>query len=129
MSYYTEGYISKSEVPCNQILDMSSDCPFAGFAPLMSSCIGIEPAQPFKVEVGVGKVPLILFVQTQLNSTQFSMKTIEETVEEKSALKNAATKFTIKVDAQFLLSLKQNHTKVRFELDPECEKIEKITVI
>lgn len=134
MSYYTEGYVSKINISCNQALVLPSDCPFTGFKSLIAESIAIEPTQPFKIDVGNGSTPLILFMDGQEGNKKQENSTGESNGESKqitprSDLRAASTSFTINVDAQFLLSLKLNHTKVQFEVDLNLDKIETVTVI
>ena len=130
MSYYTEGYVSKINISCNQALVLPSDCPFTGFKPLIAESIAIEPTQPFKIDVGNGNKPLILFMDGQERNKKQENSTGEsKQITPRSDLRAASTSFTINVDAQFLLSLKLNHTKVQFEVDLNLDKIETVTVI
>lgn len=130
MSYYTEGYVSKINISCNQASGLSADCSFTGFKPLIAESIAIEPTQPFKIDVDNGSTPIILFMDGQEGNKQQENSTGEsKQIPPRSELRSASTSFIINADAQFLLSLKLNHTKVRFEVDLNSEKIEKVTVI
>ena len=109
MKYYTEGFIKSITVG-------------QGKAPVKADKIEIEVSVPYKIPDG--EKNLLLFIaETSNNKDNHASKPTKALIVNEGSLERIDCK---RFDAQFLIVLKQTHSKVRVVLDEKLATLEYI---
>ena len=136
MKYYTEGYV-KTITMAGKTTTSPKSCPVGQLLLAKPTTITIEAIQPFKFDHDGNN---LLFMDKDVQprddsgdnkpADEKSGGTKDRNVVRTASIVDAASEFTCETfDAQFLLSLKQSRTRIRFYVDNPNDKSPKITKI